>query len=92
MIVPGNEYLLAVLNSKLGDFYIRKLGVTRNGGYFEYKPMFIEQLPVPEFNENDAIPREIKDLVAKRKYEDLDSRIYDIYGLSDEERDYLSKL
>jgi hypothetical protein len=47
MIVPGNKYLLAVLNSKLADLYIRQLGVTRNGGYFEYKPMFIEQLPIP---------------------------------------------
>lgn len=39
------QYLLAVLNSKLADWYIRQLGVTRNGGYFEYKPMFIEKLP-----------------------------------------------
>ena len=42
MIVPGNKYILAVLNSKLGDWYIRQLGVTRNGGYFEYKPIFVE--------------------------------------------------
>jgi type I restriction-modification system DNA methylase subunit len=47
MITPANEYLLSVLNSKLGDYYIRKLGVTRNGGYFEYKPIFVEKLPVP---------------------------------------------
>ena len=47
MIVPANKYLLGVLNSKLADFYIRGLGVTRNGGYFEYKPMFVEMLPVP---------------------------------------------
>lgn len=47
MIVPANKYLLAVLNSKLADYYIRSLGVTRNGGYFEYKPMFVEKLPVP---------------------------------------------
>lgn len=47
MIVPGSKYLVAILNSKLADWYIRQLGVTRNGGYFEYKPMFIEKLPVP---------------------------------------------
>ena len=29
MIVPGNKYILAVLNSKLGDWYIRHLGVIR---------------------------------------------------------------
>ncbi len=48
MITPFNDYLLAVLNSKLGDWYIRQLGVMRNGGYFEYKPMFVEQLPIPQ--------------------------------------------
>ena len=47
MIVPASKFLLAVLNSQLADYYIRHLGVTRNGGYFEYKPMFVEKLPVP---------------------------------------------
>lgn len=31
MIVPGNTYLLAVLNSKIADYYLRTLGVVRNG-------------------------------------------------------------
>ena len=31
MIVPASKYLLAVLNSKVADYYIRQLGVTRNG-------------------------------------------------------------
>jgi hypothetical protein len=43
-----NFYLLGFLNSRLADFYIKQLGVTRNGGYFEYKPMFVEQLPIPK--------------------------------------------
>ena len=47
MIVPGSRYLLAMLNSKVADYYIRNLGVVRNGGFFEYKPMFVEQIPVP---------------------------------------------
>ena len=47
MIVPGSQYLLTMLNSKVADYYIRNLGVVRNGGFFEYKPMFVEQIPVP---------------------------------------------
>ena len=38
---PGKRVFVSELYSKLADYYIRKLGVTRNGGYFEYKPMFI---------------------------------------------------
>lgn len=48
IITPGSYFLLGVLNSKLGDWYIRLYGVVRNGGYFEYKPMFVEKLPIPE--------------------------------------------
>jgi adenine-specific DNA-methyltransferase len=98
MIVPGNPYLLAVLNSTLGDYYVRSLGVVRNGGYFEYKPMFIEQLPVPVIDETKQRP--FADLVleileAKKsnvktdKLErQLDLMIFELYDLSDDEIDY----
>ncbi len=56
MITRGGNYLLAVLNSSVGDYYIRSMGVTRNGGYFEYKPMFVEKLPVPQLKENEQAP------------------------------------
>ena len=56
MITPCNKYILAVLNSPVSDYYIRKLGVTRNGGYFEYKPMFVEQFPVPKLSSDQQQP------------------------------------
>ena len=73
MITPFSDYLLAVLNSKLGDWYIRQLGVTRNGGYFEYKPMFVEQLPIPQTT--IAISN--------------DADVYALYGLTDAEISFL---
>ena len=73
MITPFNDYLLSVLNSKLGDWYIRQLGVTRNGGYFEYKPMFVEQLPVPQTTASIS----------------NDKDVYALYGLTDAEISFL---
>ena len=99
MIVPGNKYLLAVLNSKLADWYIRQLGVTRNGGYFEYKPMFIEQLPVPMIDEDAQVPyiRLVdKILEEKRALNDtqfleneINRLVYALYHLSEEEILYI---
>ena len=99
MIVPGNKYLLAVLNSKLPDWYIRQLGVTRNGGYFEYKPMFVEQLPVPVLDEEAQIPyiRLVdKILEEKRALNDthhleseINQRVYALYHLREEEILYI---
>ena len=95
MIVPGNKYILAVLNSKLGDWYIRQLGVTRNGGYFEYKPMFVQQLPIPQIIEEEQtkfIDLVDRILLSKQNGEDtsgieqtIDEMVYALYGLTNEE-------
>ena len=92
MIVPASKYLLAILNSKLADYYVRQLGVTRNGGYFEYKPMFIEKLPVPKINSDDKKLVQIETLVDCADYAAIDPIIYDIYRLTNEEINYINSL
>ena len=92
MIVPGNNYLLAVLNSKIADYYIRTLGVVRNGGFFEYKPMFVEQIPIPKLPKErstqiDSIlssPLSMKDKDAK-----IEEILEMIYGFTEEEITFL---
>ena len=83
MIVPAKESLLCILNSKLADYYIRNLGVTRNGGYFEYKPMFIEQLPVPQ-NIDESLFNSFSQKQLNNEKE-IDNIIYKLYGLNEEE-------
>ena len=99
MIVPGNKYVLAVLNSRLGDWYIRQLGVTRNGGYFEYKPMFVQQLPVPILPDEEqhvfiSLVDEILSLRSSKKASialenEINSLVYNLYELTDEEINYI---
>ena len=83
--------ILHILNSKLADFYIRSLGVTRNGGYFEYKPMFVDKLPIPQnhinFKELEEISIYPSDIEERR----IENLIYSIYGLSEGEIRYLEK-
>ena len=94
MLVPGDYYLLAIMNSIVADWYIRQLGVTRNGGYFEYKPMFVEQLPIPQIDES------LKDIYRSKAMEaeqnntpeildEINSMVFKLYNLSDEEIKYL---
>lgn len=99
MIVPGSEYLLAILNSKLADWFIRTLGVTRNGGYFEYKPMFVKKLPVPkaDIGMQTKIRNLINQLHEFKKIgqdttiieEEIDNLVFNIYNLSKNEREYV---
>ena len=90
MIVPASESLLCILNSKIADYYIRNLGVTRNGGYFEYKPMFIEQLPVPQ-NIDEKLFEEFSNKELNNE-EEIDLKVYELYGLTDEEIQFLEKM
>ena len=90
MIVPASESLLCILNSKLADYYIRNLGVTRNGGYFEYKPMFIEQLPVPK-NIDEKSFKHFSGKELNREKE-IDRKVYELYGLTDEEIMFIENL
>jgi len=93
MIVPASAYLLATLNSKLADYYIRSLGVTRNGGYFEYKPMFVEKLPVFKI---DSTQEEIFDNMVKQRGNNqdeaddaIDNLIYSLYDLDIDEIEFI---
>ncbi|MBM4389247.1 MAG: hypothetical protein FJ088_16040, partial [Deltaproteobacteria bacterium] len=91
MITPASLYLLAVLNSSVGDYYIRSFGVSRSGGYFEYKPMFVENLPVPKLDPTARLPFETLVecvLFAREKGLDaeadslesvIDGMVYDLY-------------
>jgi hypothetical protein len=46
IIAVDDLYLLGLLNSKVPDFIMHSIASTKQGGYFEYKPMYIGQLPI----------------------------------------------
>jgi hypothetical protein len=92
MIVPANKYLLAMLNSKLIDYYIRQLGVTRNGGYFEYKPMFVAKAPIPLLAENNRQRILIEHFVDAQDYASINRVIYEIFGLTQQESNFVNSL
>ena len=85
-------YLLAILNSKIADFYIKLLGVTRNGGYFEYKPMFIEQLPIPQLKIENKELAQIERLIDNNNYTEIEYIVYNLYGLTQDEINYINSL
>lgn len=53
-IVSSNDlYLLGMMNSQVADFVIHSIAATKSGGYFEYKPMYISQIPIRTINFDD---------------------------------------
>lgn len=50
IIVTDDLYLYGLLNSKVLDFVMHQISSTKQGGYFEYKPMYLSALPIREIN------------------------------------------
>ena len=86
-IVTSNIAILHILNSKIADYYIRLLGVTRNGGYFEYKPMFVEKFPIPQTGLDSLELYPINP--SKEQEKEIDDIIYQLYHLSMHEIEYI---
>ena len=47
------EYLLGLLNSKLLDYFLKKISSPFQGGYFAFNKQYIEQVPIRPINFSD---------------------------------------
>ncbi|MBI2303598.1 MAG: N-6 DNA methylase [Chloroflexi bacterium] len=109
-------YLLALLNSKLLEYYYKRIAVPKMGGFFIYKTMFLRQLPIrcidfdnPEEKAmhdrlvalvegmlelhkrkgDKSLPQSEKEDIQReiaRTDREMDALVYDLYGLTEEER------
>ena len=55
IIASDSLYLLGILNSKAADHFIHSISSTKQGGYYEYKPMYVSQLPIPPAPSPDTL-------------------------------------
>ena len=68
MISQPDNYLLALLNSMLGDYFFHQIAAIRRGGYLEYKPMYVSQLPIatPSDKQRRAIQERVEKILAAK--------------------------
>jgi type I restriction-modification system DNA methylase subunit len=65
-IIPTNDlYLLGLLNSSTLDFFLHSIASTKQGGYFEYKPMYVSKLPVKVIDPKNKSEVEKRDEIVK---------------------------
>ena len=50
----ADNYLLGLVNSRLLDWYLKKISTPFRGGFFSYARRFIAQLPIRVINPDDA--------------------------------------
>jgi type I restriction-modification system DNA methylase subunit len=47
-----HKWLLALLNSSVSTFFLRKTAIERQGGFIEQKPVYVNQIPIPNVNDD----------------------------------------
>ncbi len=62
-----DKALLAVLNSKATDFFMHSIAATKQGGFYEYKPMYLVQLPIPPINNTEALTAHVETMTTTSK-------------------------
>jgi len=94
-IIPTNDLcLLAILNSPISKWWISLQAATRSGGFLEYKPMYVGEIPIPDGTEIQKAPIIMcvqKILAAPESQNvpkleaEIDQMVYKLYDLTPEE-------
>jgi len=94
LIVSNPKFVLGLINSKLLFYYISTIAAQRRGGFWEFKPIYVEQLPIAQPSASES--RELEALVESilQNTDDpriaewergIDEIVYGLYGLTAEE-------
>ena len=65
IIATGDRFLLALLNHPLMTYLYKVIASTKRGGYFEQKPMYIEQLPIRTIDFDNPADKKAHDTIVK---------------------------
>ena len=92
-IANDPSYILGILNTKISWFLVQKTFPSKQNGFYEFKPTYVSQIPIPKANEEDK--KAIENLVHKCldakgvRVEDweaeIDDRVAYLYGLTAED-------
>ena len=88
------KYLVALLNSRLMFFVFKDIAYSRGGKFFEFKKVFVEQLPI--IKADKIVRRKLEALVDQIQAAsptadvaameaEIDQLVYKLYGLTDKE-------
>lgn len=91
------EFLCALLNSKVLWWMMRQTAATKQGGFYEFKPMYVSKLPIAVGNRQSEqqITQLAKKVIAKKQKDpsafvgeleaEIDGLVAHLYGLTEDE-------
>lgn len=100
LIISDNKSLLGLLNSQITEYFISKIAATREGGFLEFKPMYVSQISIPDISkfEQKFIHKLIQNCLNAKgqnveKWEaEINDRVAHLYGLTASERKLIESM
>ena len=95
LMISNSQYLLGILNSSITQYLVAQSAAGRQGGFLEFKPMYISPLAIPEKPEGEQISKFVgkalsvlhekpnSDVTEIEK--EIDPRVAHLYKLTEEE-------
>jgi len=99
-LMTGNnlKYLLAMLNSKLLEWYFNQIGTATGVGTNRWKKYTIELLPIiiPNKETIEILENYVNSIIANKNFDEsieetLNNIVFELYGLTEEESLYIKK-
>lgn len=95
--VSDSKYLLSILNSRVTQYLVSQSAAARQGGFLEFKPMYIYPVAIPSTSEDQqrVLTKLVDQILAAKKADsggnvsaleaEIDQLVYSLYGLTREE-------
>jgi len=96
-LVSDSKYLLGILNSQVTKYLVSQSAAERQGGFLEYKPMYVSPLAIPNLppEKQKPVERLVERILSAKQRDaeadvsalerELDELVYALYGLTPEE-------
>jgi hypothetical protein len=83
------QYIISILNSKLGGHLVKCYVSQLQNRQFRMLYQSVINFPIPSMSISDNKSLEIIGLLQAKQYRDIDTLVYQLYGLSEEEIEFI---
>lgn len=96
-IIPlSDKALFVFLNSELVDFFIKSIASTKQNGYFEFKPIYLNQVPIPAETKLATIIENVKqfDFNQLSNHDNqliINKAVYEVFSLTKGEEEIIEQ-
>lgn len=90
-VCDDSEYVVGLMNSRVLWWFIKKQAATKQGGFYEFKPMYVTRLPIAPGSpgQKSSVAALVKKILANpdspdvpRLEAEIDQLVYQLYGLT----------